>query len=220
MCEYTNKFLYSKLYTNLFSSMTKLEQLNDLYEELRAAGRVHNKSQLAELVGLNKSTLSSAFNGNPKYLTESLLSRITALTIADEGKADAMRVPLIPVEAHAGSLTDFAESVKDYDCESIVSPVRGASFAIQVTGDSMSPAYPSGARILCQRIDEAAFIEWGKVYLLDTVNGAVLKQVRKADTPDRVVCCSLNPSPEYAPFEIETRHINAWFRVLMIMSLV
>lgn len=131
-----------------------------------------------------------------------------------------LRVPLIPVEAHAGSLVGFSESVNDYDCETIVSPVRGASFAIQVTGESMAPAYPSGARILCQRINEDAFIEWGKVYLLDTVNGAILKQVRKADQPDRILCCSLNPSPEYAPFEIECRHINAWFRVLMVMSLV
>lgn len=131
-----------------------------------------------------------------------------------------LRVPLIPVEAHAGSLVGFSESVADYDCETIVSPVRGASFAIQVTGESMAPAYPSGARILCQRINEDAFIEWGKVYLLDTVNGAILKQVRKTDKPDRILCCSLNPAPEYAPFEIETRHINAWFRVLMVMSLV
>lgn len=130
------------------------------------------------------------------------------------------RVPLLPIEAHAGSLTDFAEAINEYECETIVSPVRGASFAIQVTGDSMAPAYPSGARILCQRIDESAFIEWGKVYLLDTVNGAVLKQVRKSEQPDRVLCCSLNPAPEYAPFEVELRHIIAWFRILMIMSLV
>lgn len=130
------------------------------------------------------------------------------------------RVPLIPVEAHAGSLVEFSESVADYDCEQIVSPVRGASFAIQVTGESMAPAYSNGARILCQRINEDAFIEWGKVYLLDTVNGAILKQVRKTDQPDRVLCCSLNPAPEYAPFEIECRHIRGWYRVLMVMSLV
>jgi len=129
-------------------------------------------------------------------------------------------VPLLPVEAHAGSLTEFSDAVQEYDCEMVVSPVRGASFAIQVTGESMAPAYPSGARILCQRIDEGAFVAWGNIYLLDTVNGAILKQVRKSDKPGFIVCHSLNPAPEFAPFEIETRHIKAWFRVLMIMSLV
>lgn len=130
------------------------------------------------------------------------------------------RVPLIPVEAHAGSLQEFAETVNDYDCEMIVSPVRGATFAIQVTGESMAPAYPSGAKILCQKIDAEAFVDWGRVYLLDTVNGAILKQVRKSDILGCVTCCSLNPSPEYAPFELETQYIRGWYRVLMIMSLV
>lgn len=201
--------------------MNKRDQLEQLYREAIATGRAINKKEFAEMIGVNYSNLSAAFNGNEKYLTESLLSKAQrALMIVPEGPETAFRVPLIPIEAHAGSLVGFSESVADYNCETIVSPVRGASFAIQVTGESMAPAYPSGARILCQRIDEAAFVEWGKVYLLDTVNGAILKQVRKTDQPDRILCVSLNPAPEYAPFEIETRHIHAWFRVLMVMSLV
>lgn len=201
--------------------MDKLTQLNEVYRILLESGKVNNKKGFAEILDVNYPGLISAFNGNEKYLTDSLVAKAVALASAvPEAEGPAFRVPLVPTEAHAGSLTGFAESINDYDCETIVSPVRGASFAIQVTGESMSPAYPSGARILCQRIDEAAFIEWGKVYLLDTVNGAILKQVRKADTPDRVVCHSLNPAPEYAPFEIELRHITAWFRVLMILNLV
>lgn len=34
----------------------------------------------------------------------------------------------------------------------------------------MAPEYPSGSRILIKRIDEKAFIEWGRVYVLDTMN--------------------------------------------------
>jgi transcriptional regulator with XRE-family HTH domain len=201
--------------------MDKLTQLNELFAELRAQGRVHTQQDLAELIGVHKSTLSSAFNGNPKYLTESLLSKVAEATMPYQmDDASAWRIPLIPVEAHAGHLAEFADAVNDYDCEKVVSPVRGASFAIQVTGDSMAPAYPSGAKILCQRVNETAFVEWGRVYLLDTVNGAILKQVRKSDRPDCVCCCSLNPSPEYAPFDVELRHITGWYRVLMIMSLV
>lgn len=194
---------------------------------LREAGV--SQAELAAALGTSPQNLNSALSGdNIKTGTLEQIARHLGKPMSyfygeaePEAEGDPqLRVPLIPVEAHAGSLVGFSESVADYDCETIVSPVRGASFAIQVTGESMAPAYPSGARILCQRINEDAFIEWGKVYLLDTVNGAILKQVRKADQPDRIVCCSLNTSPEYAPFEIETRHINAWFRVLMVMSLV
>lgn len=204
--------------------MSKKDQLEQLYCDAIGAGLVKNKREFASLVGMNYQNLSAAFNGKEKYLTDKLIKRaseaVSGTSEQEKQEESAFRVPLIPIEAHAGSLTGFSDSVNDYDCEQIVSPVRGASFAIQVTGESMAPAYPSGARILCQRIDEAAFIEWGKVYLLDTVNGAVLKQVRKSDNPDRIVCHSLNPSPEFSPFEVEMRHINAWFRVLMIMSLV
>ena len=201
--------------------MNKLAQLNELYAELREQGRVHNQNDLADFAGVHRSTISAALAGNPKYLTESLISKIVKAMEAQPAEdACAVRVPLLPVEAHGGSLVDFADAVNDFDCELVVSPVRGASFAIQVTGDSMAPAYPSGAKILCQRIDETAFVEWGRVYLLDTVNGAILKQVRRSETPGRVTCCSLNPAPEFSPFEVETQHIRAWYRVLMIMSLV
>ena len=76
-------------------------------------------------------------------------------------------VRLLPLFAHGGSLSDFTVSVKDSDCEKVVSPVKGADFAIQVTGDSMAPEYPSGSVILIKKINESAFIEWGKAYVLD-----------------------------------------------------
>lgn len=203
--------------------MNKQDQLHQLYREAVASGLVSNRKEFAERTGVHYTNLSAAFNGNEKYLTEKMLNKIErALMNAtpEPEKSPAFRIPLIPVEAHAGHLAEFADAVNDYDCEKVVSPVRGASFAIQVTGDSMAPAYPSGAKILCQRVNETAFVEWGRVYLLDTVNGAILKQVRKSDRPDCVCCCSLNPSPEYAPFDVELRHITGWYRVLMIMSLV
>lgn len=200
-------------------------------EALQAEGRT--LADLAGFLGISPQNLNGILNkDNIKTETLEGAARFLGKSVSffydgekrdfdiETDKDQSFRVPLIPIEAHAGSLTGFSESVSDYDCEQIVSPVRGAAFAIQVTGESMAPAYPSGARILCQRIDEAALIEWGKVFVLDTVNGAVLKQVRKSDNPDRVVCHSLNPSPEFSPFEVELRHINAWFRVLMIMSLV
>jgi phage repressor protein C with HTH and peptisase S24 domain len=52
-------------------------------------------------------------------------------------------VLVIPTGARAGTLADFSTSVAQYDCERMVTPIKGADFAIQVTGDSMSPEYPS-----------------------------------------------------------------------------
>lgn len=93
----------------------------------------------------------------------------------DNQETTAKLVPLLPIAAQGGSLNDFVVSVKDSDCEKVVSPIKGAQFAMPVSGDSMSPEYPNGSQIFIKRINEKAFIEWGKVYVLDTCNGTVIK---------------------------------------------
>ena len=40
----------------------------------------------------------------------------------------------------------------------------------------MSPDYPPDCQILIKRIDESAFIDWGKVFVLDTINGTIIKK--------------------------------------------
>ncbi len=46
---------------------------------------------------------------------------------------------------------------------------------MSVSGRGMAPEYPSGSQILIKRIDEKAFIDWGRVYVLDTCNSTVIK---------------------------------------------
>ena len=127
------------------------------------------------------------------------------------------RVRLIPYEARGGLIGDFVDGVHDYDCESVVSPIKSVDFAMTVTGDSMMPEYNPGDRILIKRIDPNLFIEWGRVYVLDTDNGAVLKKLMKADEPGYVQCVSLNPDVQ--PFEISMGAVRGWYRVLMVMSM-
>lgn len=101
--------------------MDKLAQLNEVFRILLESGKVRNKKGFAELLDVNYPGLISAFSGNEKYLTDSLVAKANALL---------------------------------------------------------------------------------------------------AEVPEVTECCSLNPSPEYAPFELEVQYIRGWYRVLMIMSLV
>lgn len=123
------------------------------------------------------------------------------------------------MDASAGSLAEYTGSAMEYQCERFVSPIAGASCAIRVSGESMSPEYPNGSIAILKKINENAFIEWGKVYVLDTENGAIIKEVRKTSEKGVVECVSLNPDPKYQPFEVNTEYINGWYRVLMVMSL-
>ena len=130
----------------------------------------------------------------------------------------AKLVPLLPIAAQGGSLNDFVVSVKESDCEKVVSPIKGADFAMPISGDSMAPEYPNGSQIFIKRINERAFIEWGKVYVLDTCNGVVVKILVPSQKEGYVRCVSINTDTIFAPFEIAWEDINGVYRVLLCMS--
>ena len=81
----------------------------------------------------------------------------------------------------------------------------------------MAPEYPAGSQIFIKKINERAFIDWGKVYVLDTCNGSVIKRVFPADDPGKVKCVSINP--DYPPFEVAYEDIYGMYRVLLCMSI-
>lgn len=141
------------------------------------------------------------------------LGRTASVGLSDE----VYSIPLLPVYAQGGSLNDFIVSVKESDCEWIISPIKGVDYAITVSGESMSPEYPSGSQVLIKKINERAFIDWGRVYVLDTCNGTVIKQLFPSEKPDKVLCKSINP--EYPSFEVSMEDVYGVYRVLMCMSM-
>lgn len=129
-------------------------------------------------------------------------------------------VPLVPLSAMAGKLTGFSlEGITNNDCERIISPIKGADFAVSVSGDSMAPVFPNGSRVLVQKTNPNAFIEWGKVYVLNTCNGIVIKQLRKSNKDGFVSCYSFNDNSIYAPFDIALADIHGFYKVLMCLSM-
>lgn len=201
--------------------MDMQEFINQVFEQARAGRLVKTRADFADLLEINRSSLSAAMNGNEKYLTDSLEKKVRRFK--DEHLSEAGDVlqkgtlPVIPTEAMAGTLGEFAESVQAYDCERMISPIKGVDYAIKVCGDSMSPEIPNGSQILIKKIFEEEFIEWGKIFCLDTKNGAVIKRVYPTDDPEVVECRSINPG--YPPFKVNVRHINGWYRVLMVLAL-
>ena len=200
----------------------KMSYVNRIYGLACAKGLCKTRSEFAGLLDINRTTLSGAMSTRPEYLTDRLIGRVKAFATANHLDGDlpdsdkASTIPVIPVEALAGTLSEFFVSVKDYDCEKMISPIKGADYAIKIYGDSMSPEYPSGSVCLIKQVNEKQFIEWGKVYVLDTDNGAVIKKIRRTDKEDVVECVSINPA--YQPFTIDTSFIHGWYRVLMVLS--
>lgn len=129
-------------------------------------------------------------------------------------KENSHYVPLLPLSAQGGSLNDFVMSVKEIECEKIASPVEDAELAIKIQGDSMYPSYPSGSTAFIKKINELIFIDWGRIYVLDTRNGSVIKILVPSDKENAVKCVSINPDPKFAPFDVSLSDVFGVYKVL------
>lgn len=126
-------------------------------------------------------------------------------------------LPRIPYDAAAGSLTDMVEGVTEYGCERIpvISAFPKYDFTIRVTGRSMEPYYFSGDEVACLRINESQFIQWGRVHVLDTTQGVVIKRIY--ENGDSIRCASFNP--EYPDFNVPKEDIRSYNLVVGALRL-
>lgn len=118
--------------------------------------------------------------------------------------------PLIPTNVAAGSLVGFVDAVKTYDCEQrpIVKNFPDYDFTIIVKGDSMEPKFEGGDEIAIKQV--TSFVEWGKVYVLDTRDGAVIKRI--FDEGDSFRCVSFNK--EYPDFNVNKSDVFGVYKVV------
>ena len=198
----------------------KKKRLNELYYTLLTSGKVTNKKDLAQKLGVSYAYICNSFGVDKRFPTIKMLRMVEDLLKEDDNAGvftTVYQVPLLPIEARGGTLVDYSEGVMAFQCEKIVSPIKGADFAIQVTGDSMAPDYPSGCHVFIKKVDSSIFIEWGKVYVLDTANGIVIKEVHPTNDDEVIQCVSINP--KYSPYYIRKEHIFGWYAVLMTMAL-
>lgn len=52
--------------------------VNDVFQYLRKNGKVQTKTDLAKIMGANRSSVSRALNGDPQYLNDAFLFRLNA----------------------------------------------------------------------------------------------------------------------------------------------
>ena len=130
---------------------------------------------------------------------------------------ETQQLPLIPVDAMAGALTGSDYAFASYDCEMYVVPIfRGAEFLIRVQGDSMVPTYHSGDIVACRRVPLThLWFQWGKTYVLDTRQGALLKRIEPSEHQG---CISIHSeNPQYRPFDLSIEEINGIAIVLGVI---
>lgn len=125
-------------------------------------------------------------------------------------------IPLIPIDAMAGwgegEVEIYASDVEYFRLPNF----RGADFLIKVKGDSMEPKYYSGDLVVCKKLYLSdIFFQWGKTYVLNTEQGALIKRIDKGRSDETITLVSYNK--EYAPFEL---HRSFIYNVALVLGVV
>lgn len=139
-------------------------------------------------------------NVNPKAREDAEPQQITA------------SLPLVPIAAVAGyNGFDEAAGVTLAECPQYNVPdffAVNAEFLIRVSGSSMYPKYSSGDILACRRIKEVTFLQWGKIYVIDSQQGMMVKRLFEIkDDPASVLCKSDNEN--YPPFRLPRNEIRS-----------
>lgn len=168
--------------------------------------------------GISREVAAKIRHRFPRISLTWLLAGIGDMLDSDDGLSHlsgntATRVPLLPVSAFAGPIKAFtSDGVRLRECETVYSPTMGAELAMTVSGDSMEPALQDGTVIFIKKINDEAFIPWGHTMVLDTENGAFIKDIFPGDTPDLVLARSKNG--RYPDMIIPRDSIFGIYRVL------
>ena len=159
------------------------------------------------------------------------ISRVTGIPLQDfligpkgavkftKKDAEPNTVPLLPIFAQAGSLVGWSEGIEEVKCERVISPVKDVDMAVHIYGESMYPDIPNGAVCYVRRVT-GRVIDFGRAYILDTVDGPVIKYLRPGSDDDHILCESANKEPRFAPFEVLKSDILGMYRVVMCMKMM
>lgn len=133
--------------------------------------------------------------------------------IRTENSEEKETRPRIPTSVAAGSLMGFADAIKSYDCEMqpVVKNFPTYDYTIIVKGDSMEPKFEGGDEVAIKKV--TSFIEWGKTYVLDTRDGAVIK--RLFDEGDSFRCVSYNK--DYPDFLVSKADVFGIYKVVGLL---
>lgn len=172
------------------------------------------KVQVAEILGVSKQYISQLSAGKTSLsedriqalaemgLDVSMLSPVKSKVNERAGRKMSP-IPLLPFSAVAGYMTDNngADAFRGDTVAFTDFTDRGADCAIRVDGDSMLPKYNSGDILAIKILKDPTFFQWGKVYVLSTTQGCIVKRLfPDKDNPDHIICRSENGEryPDYS----------------------
>ena len=208
-------------------------------EYLIETRKLRNQAELVRLLGLSKGYVSQLMSGK-REPSETIVSNLCArfpelnaqwiMTGAGEMTQDVglrpveefiepNTVPMLPIFAQAGHLTEWSEGIEEAKCERVISPVKDIDMAVHIYGESMYPDIPNGSVVYVRKVT-GPVIDFGRAYILDTTDGPVVKYIAPGSDDAHLKCISANHDPRFADYEILKTDILGMYRVVMCMKMM
>lgn len=176
---------------------------------------------VARYLGISKPYMSQVVKGTAKLSTE----KLSKLLNNDQGwdtsmleeehieirhdattkKKESKGLPVLSFAAMAGHLSENNGTEFSDEFEHCVIPdftSRGADFLIRVDGDSMYPRYANGELLAVRIIDTPTFFQWGRVYVMSTQQGCVVKRIFPDPNNENNILCHSENCANYPDYTI------------------
>lgn len=112
-------------------------------------------------------------------------------------------LPMLPFSAVAGYLAENNAGFGNMEmCTVPAFLSKGADFLIRVEGDSMYPRYHNGEILAVKIIKDPTFFQWGKVYVLSTSQGCIVKRLFPDPENDLAIVCHSENTQMYPDYRI------------------
>lgn len=166
-------------------------RLLEALEYLRNNGKARTQQEIAAVMGVKQPNVSAALRGDEERLTKGFLKRF-ASAYSDFISADYLidgigqlprpaknTRPHIPMKVAAGftgvAITAVPES--DVEHKHLIDYLPTYDFTIGVEGDSMEPMLQADDILACHRLDSYHDAKAKDIYVIETTDGAVVKQI-------------------------------------------
>lgn len=160
-------------------------------------------AQLMEISSIFNVSIDWLLTGEGEMFKK--VDSIASLNENYEDKKSAIYLYDISASAGFGSFDEMVSQEKIVG-KYIVPDFRNVDWMISVKGSSMYPKYSSGDIIACRVIHDSKFIQWGKVYVIATIEqGLLVKRLEECDDNEFLLAVSDNKN--YKPFPIPKSEI-------------
>lgn len=188
------------------------DRITQAIDYLRYNGVPSNHDDIAKKLNRDRSNVTKAINGNMRYLTKPFLADFaTAYSdyineewlLTGEGRMEKSSHDMRPhydAKASAGFMDGISEGKMSAEFREMAIPLLNYDFSIDADGDSMLPKIESGDTLLCRMAKDRLNPPVGKICVIDTKDGAVVKEV-KSINEETITLHSINP--DYTDYEVE-----------------